>query len=268
MAARPDVHLVRRGAGPPLVLLHGIGGEACVWDPVLDALAERHDVLALDLPGFGRSAPLPDGVEPSPAALAAAVAEVLHDLGLRDAVHVAGNSLGGWIALELAKAGRARSVTALCPAGLWGGPLLGDGETPVQGRGQRLAARLRPLIPVALRSRRVRHAVLAPFVAHPERVPYRDAWRMVSSYARATAYAATNVAMRRATLGDVSGIAVPVTVAFGERDRLIRPNPLAVPGARTVTLPDCGHIPMFDAPELVVEVIETTVRAGSIAMAR
>ena len=133
---RDPIHLVRRGAGPPLVLLHGIGGEACVWDPVIDALAAHHDVLALDLPGFGRSAPLPDGVAPTPEALAAAVARRLQAEGLSDA-HVAGNSLGGWIALELAKAGHARSVTGLCPAGLWGRPLTGPDAAPVRGRAHR-----------------------------------------------------------------------------------------------------------------------------------
>jgi pimeloyl-ACP methyl ester carboxylesterase len=258
------INLVRRGAGPPLVLLHGIGGEACVWDPVLDALAAGHDVLALDLPGFGRSAPLPDGVEPSPEALARAVAARLDAEGLADA-HVAGNSLGGWVALELAKAGRARSVTGLCPAGLWGRPLLGPGETTSHGRGQRLARRLRPLIPVALLSRRVRRLVLGPFVAHPDRVPYRDAWRMARSYARATAYDATNMAMRRAHLEGVDAIGVPVTLAFGERDRLIGPPRVPLGAARTVILRDCGHIPMFDAPDQVVALIGETVRAGEAA---
>jgi pimeloyl-ACP methyl ester carboxylesterase len=263
---RDPIHLVRRGAGPPLVLLHGIGGEACVWDPVLDALAAHHDVLALDLPGFGRSAPLPAGTAPTPEALAAAVARRLEAEGLQDA-HVAGNSLGGWIALELAKAGRARSVTGLCPAGLWGRPLAGPDAAPVRGRAHRVARRLRPLIPVALLSRRVRRLVLSPFVAHPDRVPYRDAWRMVRSYARATAYDATSTAMRRSHVQDVSGIAVPVTLAFADHDRLIRPARLPLAGARYVVLPDCGHIPMWDAPELVVEVIASTVRSGEAGAA-
>jgi pimeloyl-ACP methyl ester carboxylesterase len=258
------INLIRRGAGPPLVLLHGIGGEACVWDPVLDALAADHDVLALDLPGFGRSAPLPDGVEPTPEALARAVAALLDADGLDD-VHVAGNSLGGWVALELAKAGRARSVTGLCPAGLWGRPLLGPDEAPRRRGGQRLARRVRPLIPVALLSRRVRRLVLAPFVAHPDRVPYRDAWRMARSYARATAYDATNVAMRRAHLDGVDALRVPVTLAFGDRDRLIGPPRVALGDARTVVLRDCGHIPMFDAPDQVVALIGATVRAGEDA---
>jgi pimeloyl-ACP methyl ester carboxylesterase len=220
-------------------------------------------VLAFDLPGFGQSPPLPDGVEPSPAELARAVAGAMDACELGERVHVVGNSLGGWIAFELGKLRRAATITALCPAGLWGGPLLREGQEPVTGRGQRVARQLRPIIPVALLSARVRRTVLAPFVAHPERVPYRDAWRMVSSYARASAYAATNVAMRRASLGDLSAIDVPVTVGFGEQDRLIRPRRVGQAAWRTVILEDCGHIPMFDAPELVVSVIEGTVSRGT-----
>src|SRR4051794_1964269 len=91
----------RRGSGAPLVLLHGIGMSRAVWEPVLPALAERFDVVTVDLPGFGGSAPLPPDVEPHPAALASAVAEFLDDLGI-ERPHVAGNSLGGWVGLELA----------------------------------------------------------------------------------------------------------------------------------------------------------------------
>ena len=52
----------RTGAGAPLILLHGIGSSRHAWDPVLPGLAERFDVIAVDLPGFGDSAPLPPGV--------------------------------------------------------------------------------------------------------------------------------------------------------------------------------------------------------------
>jgi len=91
----------RSGAGAPLVLLHGIGSSRHAWDPVIPTLAGHFDVLAIDLPGFGDSGLLPPGAGPGPAALAAAVAGLLGDLGIT-APHVAGNSLGGWVALELA----------------------------------------------------------------------------------------------------------------------------------------------------------------------
>src|SRR5262249_57311253 len=77
-------------------------------------------VLAIDLPGFGDSEPMPPQAEPVPAALAAAVAGLLDDLGIT-APHIAGNSLGGWVALELAHVRPVASLTLLSPAGLWPG---------------------------------------------------------------------------------------------------------------------------------------------------
>ena len=250
----PSLNIVRRGRGEPMVLLHGIGGELCVWEPTLEALAGHLDVIAVDLPGFGHSPPLPDGTAPTAAALATAVTELMDELGIESA-HLAGNSLGGWIALELGKTERARSVTALCPAGLWSAPLDPEGA-PAPGGTQRTARALRPLLPLLMLSRRVRRLALARVVAHPERVPRSAAIRMVRSYARATAYDATNVAMRQSHFTGASHIRVPLTVAFGERDRLIRPARL--PGARSLILPDCGHIPMFDDPALVTRLLLET----------
>src|SRR5687767_8665341 len=123
-----DLNIERKGQGEPLLLLHGIGGELCIWEPVLEALARRADVIAVDLPGFGRSPALPEGVVPTPGALAAAIARLLDELAI-DSAHLVGNSLGGWVALELAAISRARSVTALCPAGLWGAPVLRAGAS-------------------------------------------------------------------------------------------------------------------------------------------
>lgn len=250
------IEFERRGAGEPMILLHGIGGERCVWEPVLDPLSKRFDVLAIDLPGFGRSPALPDDVVPTPPALAQAVARFLEEQGIERA-HLVGNSLGGWIALELGKLGRAHSVTGLCPAGLWGRPVLPAG-TMVRGRAHRLVRRLRPIIPIALLIPRLRHLALSPFVADPGKVPYGAAWRMIRSYGRATAYDATSNAMRQSFFEDPSKIDVAVTLAFGERDRLIRPARIDHPGARSIVLPGCGHIPMWDDPELVVRVIEQT----------
>src|SRR4051794_3729943 len=100
----------RTGSGPPFVLLHGIGLDRRVWDPVVPLLARESEVIAVDLPGFGASAPLAG--PPTVAALAAAVEE----LGL-ERPHVAGNSLGGGIALELGRRGSAGSVCAISPIG-------------------------------------------------------------------------------------------------------------------------------------------------------
>ena len=108
----------RTGQGEPLVLLHGQGFSRRCWDPVVEALAAHRDVIAVDLPGHGESPRQPKGAGNAPRDLAVAVGELLDQLGLPTA-HVAGNSSGGWVALELGRLQRARTVTALDPAGLW-----------------------------------------------------------------------------------------------------------------------------------------------------
>jgi pimeloyl-ACP methyl ester carboxylesterase len=244
----------RRGDGPPLVLLHPLGADRGVWAPVFDRLAAERDVIAPDLPGFGGSPSL-DG-DPTPDRLAAAVrAFVRDDLGI-DRWHVAGNSLGGWVALALAAdAGSGvASVTAIAPAGLWARPL---GPKPSVAR--RAAALVAPVAPVLTRGAALRRAILAGSVGHPERVPPADAARLVQAYGRAPGFDAVNAAMRAGTFGALGGIAVPVTLAWPTLDRLVgRPAHLP-PAVRNVTLTDCGHIPMWDDPEAVA----TTLLNGS-----
>ena len=249
-----SLNFERHGHGEPMLLLHGIGGELCVWEPVLERLAASHDVIAVDLPGFGHSPGLSADVTPTPAALARAVASFLDELQV-DRVHAVGNSLGGWLALELAVLGRAHTVTGICPAGLWPAPTLRQGAV-ARSSAHLAVRRLRLLVPLLMASPQIRRLMLRPFVAHPERIPYHAAVRMVRSYGRGTAYAATATAMRQSFFSATSDLTVPVTLAFGERDGLIRPAPGRIPGARTIILRDCGHIPMWDDPELVVTVIE------------
>src|SRR3954454_7677763 len=107
----------RGGSGPPLVLIHGLGLTWRCWRPILPALEKHHDVAALDLPGFGAVPPLPDGAQPTPDALADALEQELDSLAMERPALV-GNSLGGWLALELARRWRASRVVAIAPAGL------------------------------------------------------------------------------------------------------------------------------------------------------
>ena len=249
------LHHVRRGRGEPLVLIHPLGAELVVWEPVLDRLAAERDVIAVDLPGFGLTPPLSNGVPPTPRGLAASVAALLDELGVGD-VHVAGNSLGGWVALELAKAGRALSVAGLCSAGFWRRPL---GPKP-GGDVRKIGRSLLPVLGALARTERGRRLLLRGTMARPERVPPAAAARLVRSYVTSPGFDGANAAMRAEVFSGVDGIGVPVTLAWAEHDRLVARPRSSVPGWRTVTLRGCGHIPTWDDPEQVARVL---LRASS-----
>ena len=263
----PEPAAEARGTGPPLLLIHGIGGTRRIWDPIVDLLAAEHEVIAIDLPGFGDSPPLADGVIPDPPTLAAALAGLLDARGL-GRIDVAGSSLGAWIALELARQGRARTVTSLCAAGFWRRPLLADGEPARRKPGRAAARLLLPVMGPLLRTARGRRLALGMNMTHPERVTHAEALDIVRAYALAPGYPATNLAMRRAVFAGPRGIDVPVTLAWGEHDRLVHPPRVAPPGWRTVVLPGCGHLPMWDDPPLVAEVIRETIACHTPAAPR
>ncbi len=248
---KPDeLNYVRRGSGDPLVLIHPLGAELVVWEPVMERLARERDVIAVDLPGFGHSPGLVNGDLPTPQALAGSVAGLLDRLGIRRA-HVAGNSLGGWVALELARAGRALSAAGLCTAGLWARPL-----GPRPGRDPRgVGRRLLPVMPALLRSPGGRRVVLRGSVAHPERVPPEAAARLVRSYLTSTGYEGANEAMRASVFSGFEDIRVPVTLAWADMDRVVRKPLKTQPEWRTITLHGCGHIPTWDDPSQVARTL-------------
>jgi pimeloyl-ACP methyl ester carboxylesterase len=244
----------RVGSGEPLVLVHSLGTDRCVWHPVLDRLAQHRDVIALDLPGFGESDPLPAGLPPTPRALAAAVTSFVTELAV-GRPHVAGNSLGGWVALELGLDGSVASVTAISPAGLWPRALA---PKPSIARG--IARAATPVLAALLASERGRRLALGATMAHPERVPPREALRLVRAYAAAPGYDAVNAAMRAGRFQGLERIAVPLTFGWPDRDRLVaRPRQLPA-SARNVVLHDCGHVPMWDDPAQVADIL----LAGSV----
>ena len=106
----------RGGAGTPMVCLHGFIDTWRTWELVLPALERDHDVLAPTLAGHAGGPPIDGPV--SEAVLADAVERAMDEAGFETA-HIVGNSLGGYVALQLAARGRARSVVALAPAGGW-----------------------------------------------------------------------------------------------------------------------------------------------------
>jgi len=238
----------RTGHGSPLVLLHPLGADRHVWDPVVPHLAGRRDVIALDLPGFGQSAPL-QGQVPTPRALAGAVSEHLASIGV-ERPHLAGNSLGGWVALELGLTGAAGSITGIAPAGLWPEPLV-----PKAAIAHRLARALLPAASWCVATRPGRSLLLAGTVATPRRVPGADARHLVRAYALASDFAAVNDAMRARRFEGLERIRCPVTLVWPDHDRLIR-RPVWIPDRiRNVVLTDAGHIPMWDAPEALAQIL-------------
>ncbi|MFD2081306.1 Pimeloyl-ACP methyl ester carboxylesterase [Actinopolymorpha cephalotaxi] len=244
----------RQGSGPPLVLLHGLGHRRQAWDPVVPLLVARHEVVTVDLPGFGAS-PACGGARWRED-LSTAVAAFIADLGL-DRPHVAGNSLGGALALELAAAGQVASATALAPAGFW---LTWERRWALAllHTVRSVAFLPDPVLRAAAGSPRVRALAYGLLVGRPDRltaeVVLADALAMRSGSAfRAVARHGRDYAPNATPR-------CPVTVGWGTRDRLLLHRQAAraralLPGAWHVDLPGCGHSPMNDDPELVASVI-------------
>jgi len=253
------------GNREPLLLIHGLGAASHVWDPVVPLLSPHREVIALDMPGFGTAPPLPPEVEPTAAALAGALREQLDARGI-ERPHVAGNSLGAWVGLELGRMGAARSVTCLSPAGLWRKPI-----GPRKGSGRLWAKRLRPLVSAALWIGPVRDRAVATFAARPGNWPTGAALELVLAWIDSEGYDGANKAMRE-HIFDPAGYppAVPVTIAWAEHDQLVGPprEERRPPGTRFLVLPGVGHTPMWDDPELVAQtLLEGSARPAAEAMA-
>jgi pimeloyl-ACP methyl ester carboxylesterase len=237
----------RLGQGPPLLLLHPLGADRRCWDPIVDLIAQHREVLAVDLPGFGGSVPL--AVTPTPRALAETVAGFLESIGV-SRPHVAGNSLGGWVALELALAGHVRSVTAIAPAGLWARPL-----APKRGIARHVTRGLLPVLDRVASSGYARRLLLARSVARPELVAPEAAAHLVRSYITAPGFQAVNDAMRAGRFEGFERIRVPVTLAWPEHDGLVTPPAWLPPTVASRVLEGCGHIPMWDEPARVANLL-------------
>lgn len=248
-------YVQQQGTGRPLVLLHGLGMSHAAWTPVMDRLARNRHVFAFDVAGFGLSPTLPDNRPPTLGALAAQLVHELAALGIDEPVDVAGNSLGGGIALALAEAGQARSVAALSPAGLW--PDHGPWHTTPFLKGLFYTLRhARPTAEWMLGFAPARAALLGvPISLRGHRIPVAMARRQVRELTQARGFMATLNAIE--PLAAPQTIDVPVAIAFGRLDLLLTRRaqrrdrlPSHVRWSRPL---GWGHVPMWDDPRGVAD---------------
>jgi pimeloyl-ACP methyl ester carboxylesterase len=259
--------LERGGEGPPLVLLHGLGLSRRCWWPVRELLEQHHDVVAVDLPGFGESPSLREGDAPSPTRLADVLEHEIQRLGLV-APALVGNSLGGWIALELVRRGCASCAVAIAPSGL---------ETPperayVIALNELMRTRARMSAPFAHQltvSPTARTVLFGGLRSRPWRLPPGAGERDLREFGCSPGFQSA----LRASVGTrfpvgLNEIRAPVRIAYGTLDfmlgALTAPRfAAAIPGAELIPLPGLGHVPMLDDPELVAHtILEFTSRTA------
>ena len=269
LTALPRLAATRVGAGEPLLVLHGIGSARQDWATLLPHLAPDFDVLAVDLPGHGESAPVSG--RPTVAALTDAVEADLDARGL-SRVHVLGNSLGGRIALELARRGRARSVVAVAPSGTNVVPERLY-QMSVMATARVLSRALKPVLPALSRSRAARTLLLAGLRAQPWRATEDELRAVGQGFGSSPDFFSQ---LFWALLVDLpvglSKIRCPVTLAQGVFDPIApmqTPRFVAIiPGSTFASLRWSGHAPHSDQPALIARLVRETAAAGDRTPAR
>jgi pimeloyl-ACP methyl ester carboxylesterase len=244
----------RGGSGSPLVCLHGLLDTWRTWELVLPALERRHDVLAPTLPGHAGGPPLAGEIRAG--LLVEAVERAMDDAGFETA-HIAGNSLGGYVALRLAARGRARSVVALAPAGGWARGDMSLSETlahqaALHEQLQTAAAHADAIAATAEGRRRATRYLTTNF----EHIPAELVAHLIAGAASCAA-AAPLIEYARSTRWslETEDLTCPMRIIWGRADRLL-PWPAAaaryrddlLPHADWVVLDGVGHCPQLDIP--------------------
>jgi pimeloyl-ACP methyl ester carboxylesterase len=248
----------RGGSGEPMLLLNGGINTWTSWEPQLPKLTERFDVLAPTHIGNAGAPSIPYGTT-MPDGFVDAAEAAMDKAGFAKA-HLVGYSLGGWVAMDLARRGRALSVYAFAPAGGW------ESEASLR-RLKRFFAR------VGLSSRygkygvrlvawvpAVRHALLRDTNAYGERMPASALVRLIHEVAESQVTGVI-AELPFQPLEPFADPGVPVTIAWPERDRLLpyeyygKAWRVAAPFADWVTVPGVGHVPTYDEPDLIAQQI-------------
>jgi pimeloyl-ACP methyl ester carboxylesterase len=256
--------------GEPLVLIHGFSATRGVWQPLLESLERDHQVLAVSLAGHVGGPEIPEGTDVSLGALVDAVERDMDAAGFQTA-HLVGNSLGGWISLELAKRGRARSVVAIAPAGGWEpGTREEKRLRTLFTRNHEMSTRMRSRLDKLMARPRLRKMLLSQVAARGDRIPAATAAQLIKDSLDCSVYFDLMEAITRdGPPKSFDGITVPVLLVWGTRDRILPPKRYSerlrrmLPDAEWVELKGLGHMPMSDDPELVTRTISSFVaRAG------
>ncbi len=248
----------RVGDGPPLLLIHGLGGSRNSFDPILDALAAQREVIAIDLPGFGESAPMPG--EATIPAYAAAVTTFLEAHSLRG-VDVVGSSMGARLAMELARRGVVGRVVALDPGGFWGPGPRRFFKYSV-GASVALVNAIRPLLGLLTGNPVTRTILLPQFSARPWAVPRKTVLPELLGFRAPSARSA----LRNLTDGPqqegapAGSLLGSMLLVWGTRDLVTLPSQSRralelFPDATLELIPRCGHFPHWDQPDRTIELI-------------
>jgi pimeloyl-ACP methyl ester carboxylesterase len=250
------VNVIELGQGPPLVFVHGLAGSWQNWLEQLPAFAERHRVIALDLPGFGHS-PMPAEKISIPG-YARTLEGLCDALGVAAAAFV-GNSMGGFISTELAISfpQRVERLVLVSAAGLSVEYQRSERGLAALRRAENLLAFYTGWVAahsdVVARRPRLRRALLAMVARHPDRLPAALAAEQIRGSGTAGFIDAVDALTSypiRARLGE---IACPTLVVWGSDDRLVPLRDASeferlIPNARKVIFEDTGHVAMLERP--------------------
>ena len=254
------MHYVRCGSGKPLLLLHGLGGHGQSWNPILHDLAATREVIAVDLPGFGNTPPLPG--ETSIRTLADAVTGFVHAHGLQG-IDAVGSSMGARLVLELARRGGiVGGVVSLNPGGFWQGWERHAFFSSIW-LSIRLLRLLRPALPALCANPVTRSLLLAQFSARPARLAPDIVSDELCSYVASPAF---DELLARLVYGEAQqgaprgSIAHPLVIGWGRQDRVCLPRQAlraqaAFPDAHVHWFERCGHFPYWDQPAQTVHLI-------------
>lgn len=242
----------------PLVLLHGVTMSAAAWAHVTPLLVDRFDVYTPTAAGH-RGGPEPVRRPATIRDTVDAAERYLDEQGL-DRPHLAGNSMGGWMAIELARRGRASTVCALSPAGFWSpGHASHSASTGRVRRTVTMSRIPQSVSTFGLRSALIRRIALRDIACHGDRLTQAQALGMMRD-TRGCIVAAdlfeTPQYVRR-----LDPLPCPITLAWPQYDKVF---PVDVngeiarerlPQAEFLILPGVGHVPMIDDPRLVATTI-------------